>query len=170
MLYISGWTIDTQAPNPVGDAIDVGHAALREQIKKRQAPANTIGMDVGIGHVYSKIYTPYGTYSGKNGVDWKLEYNRVYGNGIGFGLQYSGFKAGFSEGGYMLLTYITLSFIGRVKLSDAWILKYGVGIGYFGYNDSGKSTLSGVGIDTNVGVEYMLSKHVGFVQYFTKTS
>lgn len=161
MLRISDWTIDAQGSNPVADAIEAKHMVLEEQMKKRQAPAHTIGMDVGIGRVYSKIYTPFRTYSGKSGVDWKLEYNRVYRNGLGFGLQYSGFRANFSEGGYMLLTYIAPSFIGRVKLSDAWILKYGVGIGYFGYNDSGESTLSGVGIDVNVGVEYMIGKHVG---------
>lgn len=161
MLYISDWTIDAQAPSPIAEAIEAEHVALGEQLKKRQAPANTISLDAGIGRVYSKIYTPYRTYNGKNGVDWKLEYNRVYRNGIGFGLQYSGFRAGFSEGGYMLLTYIAPSFIGRVKLSDVWMLKYGVGIGYFAYSDSGKSVYSGVGFDINVGVEYMISKHVG---------
>lgn len=161
MLHISDWTIDVQAPNPVADAIEAENVALVERMKKRQAPANTISLDVGFGYVYSKIYTPYRTYNGKSGVDWKLEYDRVYRNGIGFGLQYSGFRANFSEGGYMLLTYIAPSFIGRVKLADAWILKFGIGIGYFGYSDSGESTLSGVGLDMNAGVEYMLGKHVG---------
>lgn len=160
MLYINDWTIDTEAPNPIADAIEAKHIALEEKMKKRQAPANTIGLDVGIGCVYSKIYTPYRTYNGKNGLDWKLEYNRVYRNGLGFGLQYSGFRTSFSEGGYMLLTYIAPSFIGRVKLADAWILKYGIGIGYFGYSDSG-DILSGVGLDVNIGAEYMVSKHVG---------
>lgn len=160
MLYINDWTIDTEASNSITDAIEAEHIALEEKMKKRQVPANTVGLDVGIGYVYSKIYTPYRTYRGKSGVDWKLEYNRVYRNGLGFGLQYSGFRTNFLGGGYMLLAYIAPSFIGRVKLSDVWILKYGIGIGYFGYSDSG-DILSGVGLDVNIGAEYMVSKHVG---------
>lgn len=35
MLYINDWTIDTEAPNPIADAIEAKHIALEEKMKKR---------------------------------------------------------------------------------------------------------------------------------------
>lgn len=161
MLLISDPTIDPQAPNPLAEAILKNRNAREERAKKRQAPTHTISFSYGYGYVYSQIETPNKTYKGKSGADWKLEYNWVHRTGFGFGLQYSGFRTDFPIEGYMALTYIAPSFIGRIKVGDAWILKYGIGMGYFRYNDSGYETLSGLGVDVSVGAEYMVSKNVG---------
>lgn len=161
MLRMGDRTVDLQAPNPVAEAILINKEAREERMRKHQAPTNTVSLNIGYGYIYSSIYTPSQTYKGKSGLDWKLEYNWVHRSGMGFGLQYSGFRAIFPEEGYMALIYIAPSFIGRTKCADAWILRYGVGIGYFGYVDLLYETLSGVGCDVSLGVEYMVSKHVG---------
>ena len=144
--------------------------AQEELIRRRQAPNNTFSISIGPGIIYSKIYSPTKTYKHKNGLDWKLEYNWVSRKGLGFGLLYSGFYTQFPEEhsgfGYhkkevnMLLTYIAPAFIGRIRINE-WILKYGVGLGYAGYNDGGLEIISGVGFHTDFGFEYRISKYIG---------
>jgi len=132
---------------------------INQPDRKRRPPRETISASVGLGRITSKIYFPGGELKGdKAGVEWKVEYNKVYNNGLGFGIQYSGFYKSLIE---MTLTYIAPSFIGRIRVSDSIILKYGVGCGLFVYGTSGYRTYTGVGFDTNFGGEWMIAKHIG---------
>lgn len=144
--------------------------AEEEWMRRYGAPSNTFSVSIGPGIIYSKIYSATKTYRHKTGLDWKLEYNRVSRKGFGFGLLYSGFYTQFpdehftvgnrTKEAYMLLTYIAPAFVGRFKIND-WILKFGIGLGYAGYNDGGLEILSGIGFHTDFGFECKLSKYIG---------
>lgn len=160
-LRITDMTVDPSVPNVVEQIIEDNTIRNEIIVEKRRAPTNTLTISVGPGYVTSEIYTPDRTYKGKAGLEWKAEYNRIFKNGMGFGLQYSGFRANFEQDIYMSISYFAPSFIGRKKLGESWIIKYGVGMGLFLYNDSGFETHAGFGMDVNFGGEYMVSKSVG---------
>lgn len=160
MLRLSDMTVDTQSPHPVLEYYTEQKQVYEEMKERSRAPANTLTVSAGYGWITSKTYTPYGTYNSKGGMEWKIEYDHVYGSGLGFGIQYSGFHASFSSDIYMRLTYIAPSFIARFK-ANSWVFKFGVGIGYFGYNDSGAYNSSNIGMSTDAAAEYMLSPHFG---------
>ena len=126
---------------------------------------NTISASIGGGLIMSEIQTPGNTYSTKGGLDWRVEYTHTFKNGIGFGAQYSGFHTGFDEGFDADITYIAPQFVYRIQVKSV-IFSAGAGIGYANYKESaqqGNASLStsGVGLNFNGGVEFMVSKNVG---------
>lgn len=159
MLRLSDREVDTLKVNPVQDMISFDRATAKNERAKRRAPANTFEVSMGYGWITSKLYDFNNLAIGnKGGMEWKLGYEHVWSTGLGIGVQYSGFKAAF-PGGDMFLTYLAPEFTGRVKF-DKWILKYGLGMGLFLYNEPYYST-AGFGTHLTLGVEYMLTSQVG---------
>ena len=160
MLHLTDTKVNATEGNPVQDMIDLGRVAVREEKEKRRAPANTFEASFGYGWVTSKMYDINGaTLDSKGGIDWKLAYEYTWSNGMGIGLQYSGFRKSFSDGGDMTFSYIAPEWVGRSKF-DRWILKSGLGMGVFLYHDPLYSA-TGFGFHATVGVEYMLSANWG---------
>lgn len=159
MLRLGDREVDTLRANPVQDIINLDQAIVKDRRARQISPSNTFEVNIGYGWITSTIYDSYGYKLGhKGGVEWKLAYDHVWKSGLGVGVQYSGFNASF-PGGNMLLSYIAPEFLGRSKI-DKWILKYGLGVGLFVYNDPYYST-AGLGTHVVLGVEYMLTKNIG---------
>lgn len=159
MLRMTDMAVDTLLPNSVQKAIALKKTMVEEQRKQHQAPFNTITVSTGYGWITSKLYSSFGqAYHSKGGMEWKLEYDRIFSKGLGFGLQYSGFKASLPDGD-LKLSYLAPSFVVRSKYKN-WVFKYGLGLGVFIYDDEFyHSTRLGTNLD--LGMEYMLNKHVG---------
>ncbi len=159
MLRMTDMVTDTVLPNPVQKAIALNKKMTEEQKKERRAPLNTITANVGYGWITSKLYSSFGqSYKSKGGMEWKLEYDRVFSKGLGFGLQYSGFKASLPDGD-LRLSYLAPSFLIRSKYKN-WVFKYGIGLGVFIYDDE-YYHFTRLGTNLDLGMEYMLNKHVG---------
>lgn len=162
MLYLKDNVVDTLRANPVQYAIDMNFVVARDKKQPERrgpAPANTFEVSLGYGWISSKIYDANNVSLGsKSGLEWKLGYEHIWTSGWGVGMQYSGFKAEL-PGGDMVLSYLAPEVTLRTKFNK-WILKCGVGMGLFLYNEPYYST-AGFGTHIIVGVEYMLSSHVG---------
>ena len=97
--------------------IDLGRVAVKEEKESRRAPANTFEASFGYGWVTSKIYDINGAaLDSKGGIDWKLAYEYTWSSGMGIGLQYSGFRKSFSDGGDMTFSYIAPEWVGRSEV------------------------------------------------------
>lgn len=137
------------------------------QVNKKPHQFNTIYANIGYAFITTKFSLPAGASGNpKNGLDWQIGYDWVSRSGFGAGLLYSGYKSSYHLEGYDIhvgLTYIAPQFV--IKQSfDRWIFQENIGLGYFGYRESLKNiseNLSGVGVNLFLGIEYLLSKHVG---------
>lgn len=132
---------------------------------KIRAPRFTLDISAGGGFITSRVITPYGSDRGTGGMDWRLAFEQVFNSGIGYSIQYVGSKTTFTYNYSMTQLYIAPSLIYRGRL-DNWILKVGVGIGYFGLRDEDEKvnktgSIAGVGFNSDLGVEYMFSEHIG---------
>jgi hypothetical protein len=159
MLLLGDMQIDSAAPNPVMEAVTLMQDIREEQIRKTMPPKSTALLSVGRGWVSSRIETPSRTYSWLSGFEWKVEYNHIFKNYYGVGLQCSGFSSSLPEG-TMSFVYIAPSFVTRMKFGDKWLWKGDLGMGYCGYSDGNQLT-AGFGTNTTLGVEYMLTPATG---------
>ncbi len=159
MLRLSDRQVDTMKVNPVQDMIELDHVVTKERAENRRAPSSTFEGSIGYGWVTSKLYDVDGRSLGsKGGVDWKLSYEYTWSSGWGIGMQYSGFRASF-PGGNMMLSYIAPEWVVRSRW-DKWILKAGLGLGLFLYNEPGYHS-SGLGAHATIGLEYMITNQWG---------
>lgn len=169
MLYLKDLEIDSSVPNTLMESLEETRQGYEKQRERGKVPRNTINVDFGYGWITSKIYTPSGVYKSKGGLEWKIEYDHVFRGGIGFGLQYMGYKTDFPYGESLNLTYIGPSFVGRHRTAN-WLFKYGIGAGYFGYNDNNRYKTSSVGFSVNLGLEYMFTPNLGLAVSFNTHS
>lgn len=164
MLNLKDTLIDTTIPNPFLEAREI----QIEYEKKMRPTQHTIYANIGIGGISSKFYLPSNTSGNpKNGLDWQIGYEWISKRGLGIGLMYSGYKSSFdwyNDKCNVSLTYIGPEFVLKQKIHKKWQFRESLGFGYFGYRESMKGTsgtVSGVGFDFQVGLEYLLSQHVG---------
>jgi len=131
--------------------------------RKRRLPSkNIVTLNMGYGCIERNSYS----YSRRlntcrEGIEWKFEYDHIVNNYIGFGFQYSGFKSS-SSNSNLKLSYLAPLFVYGMKFEEKFILKGNIGAGLFFYDDDYASInfLRG-GINTDLGVEYMLTSHMG---------
>lgn len=128
---------------------------------------NTFFAHIGYAFMTSKFYLPQGASGNpKNGLDWQVGYKWVSRNGFGAGLMYSGYKSSYAYSGLDVklgLVYIAPQFVMK-QIAGRWIFQENVGVGYFSQRESTKGlseSLSGVGYNLTLRMEYLLSQHVG---------
>lgn len=122
-----------------------------------RVPNRILSASVGCGVMESRIHSGgYDYYTNKIGLEWRVEYERLF-NGVGFGLQYSGFRAGMSDGTSINLSYFAATFVARYRLTEKWMTKFGAGAGYFHYSNKG----GGLGLNIDLGMEYMVTPKIG---------
>lgn len=163
ILYISDFSIYSDQYNSFTEVKELKTVQSGSEQKREGAFKNIISADIGYGIVTSKIYTLNKTYNVKGGLEWRLQYERTGKKYLGFSLQYTGFRTTFVTGEEILTTYLAPSIIYRIRMQK-WIVKMGAGLGYFGCKADagyGRENNSGMGINLDVGIEYMLSKHIG---------
>lgn len=128
---------------------------------------HTIYANLNYGRIISTVYMVEGASGNpKNGFSWQLGYEWTAKAGIGAGLMYNGFKSSF----YMYdikcnvnLTYIAPQIVYK-KYYDTWAFEAKAGVGYFSYKESATSvsgSMSGLGYNLHLGIEYLVAEHVG---------
>lgn len=158
MLHLQDMEIDSTAYNPVEKAIAMEGSIEPKKGNRNFTPQTIIEAEIGYGWIFSDLYSPRGDkMSNPGGLEWKLELDHIYGKGVGFGLQYSGFTNSSYED--MMLSYIAPQFVGRMQIRN-WALKAGIGIGLGVYKDN-EITCCGFGSNCSLGVEYMLTEKIG---------
>lgn len=126
---------------------------------EREYPRHIISGHGGWAAVTSKIDLGDKRYSTKTGTDWRIEYDRIFKSGIGFGIStqffYTNFDSSFSRYGEAL--YIGPSIVALHNIGKKWMLTSSLGFGYSCFYD-GNSTQHGTALDGNAGMDYKLSK------------
>lgn len=161
---------DTLQPNRLTEDVAYENVLEEERAKQRRVPVNTFSASMGYGWITSKIVTNMDTYKGYGGMDLKIEYNWVGKNGYGFG-----FIASVNSVDYpherVVVGLIAPSFIMATKLSDKWIVRGRVSIGYSWHGPALKGG-NGIGTEVSYGAEYMLNKIIGLgaeIHYYRAT-
>lgn len=119
---------------------------------------HTVGANIGFGAIVSRIETPFGRPESKGGFDWRLEYDYLFDFGLGVGAQYSGFIAPLGDHN-VSIHYLAPSIVGRLK-HNVFIFKFGLGAGYFHFNNGDKSSQA-PGFSYDLGMDYMVNEKIG---------
>lgn len=119
---------------------------------------HTVGANIGFGAIVSRIETPFGRPESKGGFDWRLEYDYLFDFGLGVGAQYSGFTAPLGDHN-VSMHYLAPSIVGRLKYR-VFIFKFGLGAGYFYYNN-GDISSQAPGVNYDLGIDYMVNEKIG---------
>lgn len=129
------------------------------QTEENQYPKHILSAHGGWAVVTSKIDLGDKTYSTKNGTDWRLEYDRIYKSGIGFGISaqffYTDFDSSYSRYGEAF--YIGPSIVAYRNLGTKWMYSASFGLGYSCFYDS-METQHGTALDGKLGIDYKLTK------------
>ena len=152
----------TRVATSVGDSKECN---CEEQSRFRH---NTFYANIGYSCIVSKFYMPLeATGHPKRGMDWMAGYDWVSKNGFGAGVMYSGYKSSYllSDVDFAVkLTYIAPQFVMKQQFRQ-WSIEEKLGIGYFNYRESVKSSgsvsASGVGYNFLLGTEYHISDLIG---------
>lgn len=170
-VAISSMTLFAQTPDSIS-AVPVDIYEL---------PKNALCINVGLGHVTSKIYTgeiAADAASVVNGLDFSIGYDYMFNPKIGFGIQYSGFKSRIDIGtihNHLLISMIGPQLVLKQRINNGrTIFEERIGLGYYNayqwikwaskqYTGSSitSSSSSGFASTVQLGVEYLISPKVG---------
>ena len=144
-------------------------------------PRNVVKMDVGPSWIVSEVQTPRNIYKSKTGIGLGIDYQHLWRNGLGIGVNYLFFATNFShdpmvEDLDMRMHYIGPSFVESWRWARKWRADSSVGVGFSSCIETSKilnwhydnelATEYSVGIFGQLGIEYMFSKSVGIgMQY-----
>lgn len=140
------------APAVAGNGIQEG---------KAKVPGNIIKLSYGPAVLTSNIYYGNDVYGNLSAMNLEVEYTHVWSNGWGLGVQ--GLQSHFDVGEHsdcMNLFYVGPCVSYNYRTTKDWLWHLSVGVGYASWDDVPESH-SGVGSTTKLGVDYMLSRHIG---------
>jgi len=150
-----------------------GLSSQQEDVKKEnEIASNVFSVGMGYGYMTTNIYNNnylHGVMPQHNGVEWRLQYEHIFKGGIGLGILYSGYRSSGHMYGMkdtFTDTYLAPVVSGRGIFNNVWILQGEIGIGYYRHDERADNGYhlwgEGVGFNLDIGIEYKVSKHVGF--------
>lgn len=137
-------------------------------------PHDILKLSAGPSLITSEMKAVFTTYSHLWGWELKLDYAHLWRSGFGIGINTTMYRAGFYNLGpsfsyedncHLTLLYIGPSVVWSKKWGSYWRFEALCGIGY-AYSDDDFKENSGIGMLTEVGIEYMVSSHVGIGMEF----
>lgn len=150
-------------------------ATQLEQEEKRKKeldnPKNVIMVNAGVSWITSEIQTPFHLYKNHVGFGMNVDYQHIWGSGLGLGIDYLYYNTSFDGDITYNTHYIGPSIVGSMMSRNSlWRMNLALGIGYayntenvsasiYGYPSS--KSESSVGVFGQIGAEYKLAKHVG---------
>ena len=150
-------------------------ATQLEQEEKRKKeldnPKNVIMVNAGVSWITSEIQTPLHLYKNHAGFGMNVDYQHIWGSGLGLGIDYLYYNTSFDGDITYNTHYIGPSIVGSMMSRNSlWRMNLALGIGYayntenvsasiYGYPSS--KSESSVGFFGQIGAEYKLAKHVG---------
>lgn len=158
--------VNNNVTSPAVKAHEYNKEKLSELVKKHSLPSNVLKVNVGPAWLTSKMYvTSSNYYSNLSALNVELQYSHLWksGWGCGFTAFQSHFDIGDSDSydrrGSANIFYVgpTLTYAYRTDKGWLWTMNYGLGYTSFDADD----VYSGFGMTFNVGVDYMLTKHLG---------
>lgn len=147
-------------------------AELVEQVRRQvmtarekmaDTPHNFFKASAGPSWITTRFVTPWHEYKGKVGFEYALQYQHVF-RILGFGIDLLNYSTSFPEGFDVKLLYVGPSMVVKYRIGGKWLLDAAFGLGYSRYKESAgrfSATEGALGVMGELGVEYMLSKHVG---------
>lgn len=157
-LNVSVWGQEKSVVLTMEDAVGM-QEAQKEQEKRIRVPRNTFIVNFGYGWITSEVVMRSGSYKWKGGGEYKVAYNWVGDGGYGFGVECEAITTDFPEE-LVTLGYVAPVFVYCQKLGERWMVRGTASIGYT-WNGAGNDRFSGVAVELNWGVEYMLNKVIG---------
>lgn len=188
ILHITDMNIYPNRPNPSMNIVSSSYNCERYVINPIDPPKNSFSFNIGLGRLRNVTTDLMGRESNfATGVEIDIRYDRIIGSGIGFGLEYSSFKAS-NNCGDLSLTYFAPSIIFKGGYHNFFV-SANIGFGGFGYKENSKvkflsnsskfpsfsnSSISkipiydklGWGCNSDISFEYRLSKHFGLSSTF----
>lgn len=158
-------TVNNNAVSPAVEAHKYTMKTVGEQVKLHRVPANIVKLNVGPAWLTSNIYTEKGKFSNVSALNVELQYSHQWKSGWGCGISafQSHFKLGepdsYNYEGSANIFYVgpTVSYGYRTTKGWLWTICYGLG---YSSIDDGEAQ-SGFAMTCKLGVDYMLTKHIG---------
>lgn len=163
MLHLTDMVVDTTVRNPVMEAEVKQQEIIVKERKRYVVPANTLYIQSGYGLITSKLYLADRTkVSPLSGLEWRVECNHTYKNGLGVSAIYAGYHREISSSQDYAdynLHYVAPALTYSLRL-DRFIGRLGVGMG-LGFYDDGFSQCASFASNFDFRFEYMLSEKFG---------
>lgn len=157
--------VDTNAVSPAVKAHEYSMGKLSEWVKKHKLPSNIVKLSVGPAWITSKVYVGSEEFSGISAFNLMFQYSHLWKTGWGCGLQafQSHFKVGDSSysnyGGSANIFYLGPSLTYAYRTDKGWLWTMNYSMGYTSIDEA--DSYSGFGMTFDIGVDYMLTKHIG---------
>ena len=133
-----------------------------------KGPRDLFKVGLGPAWIISDLQTEKRTYKSKGGYVLTADYQHIWKSGFGFGINYMYYSTSFDEGFDLQMHYVGPSIMAAYMLNDNWRMDASFGLGYANYMESVESmgyklsaSTSNIGVMSQLGIEYMLSKRVG---------
>jgi len=132
--------------------------------RKKDGPANVFKVSGGLSWITSEVYTDRGPQDFQRGYALEADYHHFWPFGLGVGLNALYYATTFTGGYKLRMTYIGPSLAYSFKSDAHWRMETAIGVGRSTCTeklDELKGSESGVGALAQLGVEYMITEHVG---------
>lgn len=155
--------VDNNVVSPAVKAHEYSKEKLSEWVKKHKLPFNIIKVNYGPTWITSRIYTESASYSNLSALNFELQYTHLWKTGWGCGFSafqsHCDINSDYDYNGCTNIFYVgpTLTYAYRTDKKWLWTMNYGLGYTSWDADDS----YSGFAMTFNLGVDYMLTKHLG---------
>lgn len=157
--------VDSSVVSPAVRSHSENIRQMAALVEKHKLPSNIVKLNVGPAWITSKVYVGSEEFSGISAFNLMLQYSHLWKSGWGCGLQafQSHFKVGDSNnsnyGGSANIFYLGPSLTYAYRTDKGWLWTMNYGMGYTSIDEA--DSYSGFGMTLSVGVDYMLTKHLG---------
>ena len=140
--------------------VALNQSIIRDVRRKRIPPRHIISANIGYGWIVNDNYRGLKgeKIRGHGGINWDASYEYVWRSGWSLGLMGNQFKSDEKDLN-IKQTYLAAQ-IGYWERRNHWLMKAGIGGGYFLHDDYYLSR-KGPGVNIQLGIEYMLTRFLG---------
>ena len=156
--------VDNGVSTSVASGLDEDETTSEEWSGKKPLPSNIFRISGGLGCIVSDVNTPTNSYNWSLGYNMAAGFTHYWKIGIGAGVTIDYNYTSFNDNVSVKLFYLapTISYSKRTVKNWIWDVAFGMGFAHYtnAYKNEEDSRL-GFGTHTHVGIEYMVSDHVG---------
>ncbi len=139
----------------------------KQEDKTEMRPQNMFRVAIGPSWISSKVYVTYNAYYKYRGaLDVCADYEHLWQNGAGVGVNFASNHVSFDQYGSFTQTYLGPSFVYAYRWTKHIGLECALGLGCSFYAEQGGYNDVGLGTMCKLGVEYLCTEHFGIgLQY-----
>lgn len=165
ILHSEDNVVDKSVVSPAVKTHSYNMEQMAALVEKHKLPSNIVKLSGGPAWLTSKIYVGSEEFSSVSAFNLMLQYSHLWKSGWGCGLQafQSHFKVGDSSysdyGGSANIFYLGPSLAYAYRTDKGWLWTMNYSMGYTSIDEA--DSCSGFGMTFSVGVDYMLTRHLG---------